>query len=63
MESDDDPIEIKKSASRNNGMAKAFLMLGTSAVPRGMGAVNMHEGGNNGADPGKSDDSGMVDIA
>lgn len=43
MESDDDPIEIKKSASRNNGMSKAFLVLGKSAVPRGMGAVNMHQ--------------------
>lgn len=41
MESDGElhPIEIKKSASPNNGMIKAFSVLDKTTVPRGMGAV------------------------
>ncbi len=33
------PIEIKKSASPNNGMIKAFSVLDKATVPRGTGAV------------------------
>lgn len=41
MESDGrlHPIEIKKSASPNNGMIKAFSLLDKATVPRGVGAV------------------------
>lgn len=41
MESDGQlhPIEIKKSASPNNSMIKAFSVLDKASVPRGMGAV------------------------
>ena len=41
MESDGQlhPIEIKKSASPNNSMVKAFSVLDKATVPRGMGAV------------------------